>query len=201
MRRIPRALFGGVVGVAIGVLILGANANPGMLGLGGANSSGADLTAAECAAIDSNATLTQGVFYLYQGDGNVSGSGSGLINQGPPGFSAYPSESVADSNVINGWLSICESSAFYGLVQAHGPQNNTWDGLDQNASGVYEDVFTVTWNAPASACTPNPVPNGDCIGTEGWLINVASGAVTGPRASFWVPQTPGGDFNGTEPAL
>jgi len=200
MHGIPGALFGAFIGVAVGILILGANADPGILDLGGANSSGPRMTAAACAAIDSNATLIQGTTYLYQGDGNASGSSSGLINQGPPGFSAYPTESVAESNVIDGWLSICESSDFYGLVQSHGPQNNTWDGLDQNATGVYEDVFTITWTAADTSCTPNPGPNGDCFGSEVWLVNVASGQVSGPSSSFWFPQAPGGDFNGTAPA-
>jgi hypothetical protein len=159
--------------------------------------SGPHVTAAQCAADDSNATLIQGIVNLYQGNGNTSGSGSGLINQGPPGFGAYPTESVAETNVIDGWLSICQSSAFYGLVQQWGPQNNTWDGLDQNSTGVYEFVFTVTWTAPDASCTPNPRPNGNCYGSAVWLVNVASGSVAGPNTSFWSPRAPGGDFNGT----
>jgi hypothetical protein len=159
--------------------------------------SSAHLSAAQCAADESNATLIQGIFYLYQGNGNASGSGSGLINQGPPGIGAYPSESVAESNVINGWLVICQSSTFYGLVQQWGPQNNTWDGLHQNSTGVYEDVFAVTWTAPDASCSPNPGPNGNCFGSVVWLVNVASGAVAGPNTSFWAPRAPGGDVNGT----
>ncbi|MCI4317435.1 MAG: hypothetical protein L3J96_02760 [Thermoplasmata archaeon] len=191
-----------VVGILLGVLLLtmGTHGTINPAVLFGAPSPSAHLSAAQCAADDSNATLIEGVVYLYQGNGNASGSGSGLINQVPPGFGAYPSESVAEINVINGWLSICQSSAFYELVQQWGPQNNTWDGLDQNSTGVYEDVFTVTWNAPGSSCTPNPGPNEDCFGAEVWLLNVASGAISGPAPSFYAPQAPGGAYSGTAPA-
>jgi|HubBroStandDraft_4_1064222.scaffolds.fasta_scaffold107588_2 hypothetical protein len=191
--------MGAVLGIVVGVLLLTMSTHgtldPTALFDGPASS--ANLSPAQCAADDSNATLIEGIVHLYQGNGNTSGSGSGLINQGPPGFGAYPSESAAETNVINGWLSICQSSAFYGLVQQWGPQNNTWDGLDQNSTGVYEDVFTVTWTAADASCTPNPGPNGTCFGSAVWLVNVASGVVAGPNTSFWAPQAPGGDYNGT----
>src|SRR5580700_7224472 len=115
------------LGIVLGVILLTMSThgtlNPAALFEGPASS--AHLSPAECAADDSNATLILGVVHLYQGNGNASGSGSGLINQGPPGFGAYPTESVAETNVVNGWLSICQSSAFYALVQQWGLQNNT----------------------------------------------------------------------------
>jgi hypothetical protein len=97
----------------------------------------AQLSVSHCEADESNVSLVQGIVYLCQGDGNSSGPRSGLINQGLPGLGAYPSESAAESNAINGWLPICQSPPFYGLIQQGGPQNNTWGGPDQTSTVVY----------------------------------------------------------------
>ena len=192
--------FAGGVVVLSGVLILAFAIHLGMiqsLTYFGSPSSGqsptspggsaqGQLSAAECAAQESNASLTQIIVHLYQGNGNSSGSGSGLIYQGPPGASAYPSESVAGLNVINGWQSVCESAPYYSLVQQWGAPSYPVNALAQNQTGVYELVVAVTWAASATSCSQ--AWNGDCMGSAQWLINVASGAVTGPTTSFFSPQ-------------
>jgi hypothetical protein len=197
-------LLAAAAGVVVGIMILSMAVHPAMVnpatffgGLGpgpsntaGNNSSGPHLSAAECATEEPNASLIQDVVHLYEGNGNASGSGSGLINQGPPGPSAYPSESVAESNVINGWLAVCESSAYYTLVGQWGAPNYPINANAQNQSGVYEEVAAVTWQAPASSCVPTSNPGGPCMGTAEWLINVASGEVSGPKTSFYVIQAP-----------
>lgn len=151
--------------------------------------SGLHLDAAQCALIVSNASLTLGIVHLYQGNGNTSGPGSGLIDQSPPGPSAYPSESLATANVENGWIAVCTSTSFYPLEHEWGSQNASWSGLDQNLSGTYEYVFTVEWQAPPASCPASPAGQGaPCMGTAQWLVNVASGEVSGPTGSFWAPQ-------------
>jgi hypothetical protein len=141
--------------------------------------------------METNATLGQSVVHLYQGNGNTSGSGSGLINQGPPGPSAYPNESVAEVNVIAGWHAVCGSTPYFDLVQEWGAPNFPINALAQNHTGIYEEVVAVNWQAPSTSCPPDPNSGGQCMGTAEWLINVASGAVTGPTISFWVLGPPG----------
>lgn len=199
-RARPRWVIAGPTGVVVGLLLLAWAFHPGMTGsfafLGGHGtgpsglppgvSGGNQLSAAACAAEESNASLTQIIVHLYQGNGNTSGSGSGLIYQGPPGPSAYPSEATAEQNVIDGWQSVCQSTAYGSLVQEWGPPNYPVNALAQNQTGVYEFVAAVTWQAPNSSCSQTW---GDgCTGSAQWLINVASGTVTGPTTSYTSPQ-------------
>jgi hypothetical protein len=173
------SLLAMVVGLLIGTsLVAWSIWSPG-------SSTAARLSYAVCTEMDSNNTLATGVLHLYQGNGNASGPGAGLIDRTPPGRGAYPSESVADGNVINGWRSICESQPFAALIQQWGPQTNPWNGLAQNSSGIYEFVFTVNWPAPASSCPTLPSPTNACTGTAEWLVNVASGNVSGPSTTYW----------------
>lgn len=150
-----------------------------------ANSSGPHVSAAACAILESNATLEAGIVNLYPGDGNATGSGSGLIDQSPPGPAAYPNESTAEAHVIAGWHAICFSAAYYAFTQPWGVSNNTWNALAQNGSGVYEFVFAVTWPANASSCPPTSDPVGPCTARETWLVNVASGGLTGPKTDYF----------------
>jgi hypothetical protein len=147
--------------------------------------SGGHLSVAECSQIESNSNLSATVSYLYYGNGNRTGSGSGLIDQSPPGPSAYPSESTAVTNVVSGWGTVCTSNAFFVLEQRWGSQNASSSGLDRNSTGIYEDQFTIDWVASASQCAPL---FGDCLGSAEWLVNVASGGVSGPNTTFVSPQ-------------
>jgi hypothetical protein len=197
-----RWLLAASVGAAIAILVLAVVVRPSSLGpliLFGkpssdasdppvANATGVGFDAPKCAAMVSNATLVQSIVHLYLGNGNTSGSGSGLIQQGPPGIGAYPSESTAESNVIIGWLTVCESSAYHDLVQQWGAPDYPFNALAQNGSGIYEFVIALTWEAPTTDCAGNLNSSGPCMGTAEWLINVASGAVSGPQTSFWEPQ-------------
>lgn len=146
------------------------------------------LTAATCSSIESNSTLAQGIVYLYDGNGNASGPGSGLINQSPPGPSAYPPESTAVTNVVTGWTSICTSSSFFTLEQRWGARNASWSGLARNSTGIYEFVVTIGWQAAATQCTPF---HSECLGSAEWLINVASGAWSGPTTTYVSPGVAG----------
>jgi hypothetical protein len=180
----PPSLLAAAVGVLMAAALLAGNAHFS------ANTGAGHLSYSTCANEESNATLIQLVVYLYEGNGNASGSGSGLINQGPPGPSAYPPEAVAESNVIAGWHAVCQSSVYYALVQQWGAPNYPINANAQNHSGVYEEVVAVTWQATNSSCAPNSNPHGPCMGTAQWLINVASGAVSGPTTTYYVIQTP-----------
>jgi len=184
--------------MVVGILILSFALHPGTLNAGTlfgtpatgplstppANSSGPHLNATECAAEEPNVSLIQIIVNLYQGNGNATGSGAGLIYQGPPGPSAYPSESVAESNVIAGWQAVCESSAYFALVQQYGVPPDPINALDHNHTGVYEDVVAIYWQAPAASCGANASSTGSCVGAAEWRIHIASGAVSGPKTSF-----------------
>lgn len=148
-------------------------------------SSGGHLSAATCSKIESSSNLSAGVYFLYYGNGNRTGLGSGLINQSPPGPSAYPPEASAVANVARGWQSVCTSASFYTLEQRWGPTNASWSALARNTSGIYEDVITITWEANPSQCSPN---YGECLGTVTWTVNVASGAVAGPISTYDSPR-------------
>ncbi|MCI4319266.1 MAG: hypothetical protein L3K23_03925 [Thermoplasmata archaeon] len=205
--RAPRAvwrsrLLAGSVGVVIAILFLTSAAHAsvfspavlfgkpqsGPLSPPQTSSSGPHFSATTCTAKVSNATLTQGIVHLYEGNGNTSGSGSGLINQGPPGVGAYPRESVAVLNVVNGWLAVCESPAYYALVHQWGDPSFPWNALAQNSSGIYEYVIAVNWQAPATSCPANSNSGAPCMGSAEWLINVASGMVSGPKTWYWAIQ-------------
>ena len=168
---------------------------PGPLTPPTTNTSGPHLSAAQCLAEEPNASLVQIVVHIYEGNGNASGPGSGLINQGPPGASAYPSEATAEANMINGWSAVCESAAYYALVQQWGAPNYPVNALAQNRTGIYEGVVAVSWSAPLSACpsnqTSSPRSTGECFGIAQWLINVASGVVSGPTTTYFSPRVPG----------
>ena len=196
----PRWIMAGSAGFVGGILLLAWAIHPGTTGsfafLGGQStgpsglppgaSGGGQLSVGACAAEESNASLTQIIVHLYQGNGNTSGSGSGLSYQGPPGPNAYPSEAVAEQNVIDGWQSVCQSPAYSSLVNQWGAPNFPVNALAQNQTGVYEFVAAISWQAPNSSCSQTW---GDgCTGSAEWLINVASGTVTGPTTSYTSPQ-------------
>lgn len=173
------AILGVVAGVALVGMVTLSPYSPW-----GPGPSAAQLSTAECSRIESTANLSGGIVHLYYGNGNRTGPGSGLINQSPPGLMAYPNESTAVANVVNGWTTVCTSHDFYELEKQWGPTNASWSGLAQNRTGIYEYVITIDWQAGSSQCTPN---HGYCIGTAEWLVNVASGAVSGPSTNFVSP--------------
>lgn len=182
-----------ILGTGAGVALLGiVTLVPASLWAPG--STGAHLSAATCSTIESNASLAAGVAFLYYGNGNRSGPGSGPIDQSPPGRSAYPPEPVAVANVVGGWDSICTSGAFFVLEQHWGPQNASWSGLARNGTGIYEFEITIGWQAAASLCNPY---HGECIGSAEWLLNVASGAVSGPNTTYVSPGIAGNGTPGT----
>jgi len=148
-------------------------------------SSQAQLSSEECSKIESASNLSAGIVNLYYGDGNQTGPGSGLINQSPPGPSAYPNESTAVANVENGWTSVCTSNAFFAGEHRWGPANASWSGLARNSTGIYEYVITIHWQADPSQCSPS---YGSCLGSTVWLVNVASGVVSGPTTTYVSPQ-------------
>jgi hypothetical protein len=181
---IPIYLVSAILGIVAGILLIGVVTLP-TFSTWQTGSSGASLSAADCSKIESSSNLTAGINNLYYGNGNKTGLGSGLINQSPPGPSAYPPESTAVANVVNGWNSICTSHPFYVLEQRWGAKNATWSGLDQNQTGIYEYVFTIDWQATATQCTPF---YGYCMGSAEWLVNVASGSISAHNTTFVSPQ-------------
>lgn len=185
MRPLLIACLGAAAAAA---LVLAVVASSGPFGAA-SSASGAHLSPAACAGQESNASIEEIIVHLYVGNGNASGPGSGLIDQGPPGPSAYPTESAALTNVIAGWQAVCESAAYYELVQKWGAPSPPINALAQNGSGVYETVVGVTWAAPSSSCWS--VSSGGCVGSAEWLINVASGLVTGPTTTYYSPQPAG----------
>ena len=181
-------LIAGLGVAAAAALVITVMASDGPTG-GASSPSAAHLGPAACAAQEPNASIEEIIVHLYEGNGNASGPGSGLIDQGPPGPSAYPSEAAALANLIAGWQAVCESAAYYDLIQEWGAPTYPINALAQNGTGVYEAVVGVTWQAPSSFCSS--VSSGSCVGSAQWLVNVASGSVTGPTTSYYSPQPAG----------
>jgi hypothetical protein len=177
------------VGIVAGALI-GSLLAAGTLLLihGGTTASDAPL----CAQLNGTEGFYSVVKSLYEGHGNGSGPGNGPIYSTPPGPAAYPSEAVAQAQVVRAWYSLCQSSAYNRLVQEWGAQSASGSGATvRNATGIFELTGYIDWQAAHDSCVSMGNESWPCYGFGTWLINVATGAYAGPVTTFSYVSVPG----------
>lgn len=132
-----------------------------------------------CAALETNASLDEGVGLFYPGLANLSRDWSPFQNTTRPvGPTAYLNESAVRTNLVEAWSGICGSDGFQEAFALAGSQNLTETQGLNGSSGHWEISFALAWY---STCAP-PLNSSDgpCLTTETWGIDLVTWAILGP---------------------
>jgi hypothetical protein len=144
---------------------------------------------ATCASINSNASLNQTYFSMYQ-------NSSGSTNR------SYPNISVGEQQLHDAWVSICESGPYMSLydqvISNPSAMGSFSSGSGQNGTtGEYEAVFGFTYLASCS--NPSDFGSSGCEYVTNWYVDLGTGSTTGPVTIAETPLGSSPGTNGTAP--
>lgn len=148
-----------------------------------------------CSKINPNSSLNSTYASIYNGLPTGSGGHShGLNSTTETNQSGYPNLTVGGQQLIDAWISICESSVYQALYNEYGAKNITSGSQLNGSTGHYQVDYGFVYYA---AC-----PSGSSSGNDScelfttWYVDLVTGSVDGPVTTeggtpLGTPQTGG----------
>jgi hypothetical protein len=135
---------------------------------------------ANCAAINSNQSLQSTYAGIYENlpsgsTNSTNGPPSNPNKTSSPGQSSYPNVTTGTQQLVNAWISICDSPAYTALYEQWGP-THTFGGSQLNGTtGHFQTFYGFNYPTPCTASG-----NSSCGYATTWYVDLVTGNISGP---------------------